>query len=147
MRTVIIDDDPFFAEVLAQKLRSFGLSTVKIVSNLDELKRAKTKPEVFFIDYHLKRGNCNKLIRYIEKQHYSSSIIVMSANSNAPKLLESKNRYYFFPKSKFRYLKYQIYDIKENILRRQKAQNYIKAIYFSIIIAVIYFCLYWLINS
>lgn len=145
MRTVIIDDDEFFSELLSNKLRTFGLSTVTKVENLEELKSQKMSPDVFFVDFHLKNSNCNNIINYIETKYKKASIIVMSDNDNAVKLLNTKKDYYFLPKSKISHLKYKIYAIKEGILNRQRriltTQSFVYGFAFFMLYAIIYWYL------
>lgn len=146
MRTVIIDDDMFFSELLSNKLKTFGLSTVKKVENLEELKSEKMTPDVFFIDFHLKESNCNNIIKYIEENYKNASIIVMSDNDNAVKLLNTKKTYYFLPKSKIGHLKYKIYSIKESILSKQQRIFLKQSLYYGIGFGFIYLLVYYLLQ-
>ena len=119
MRTVIIDDDTFFAELLSAKLYKHGLTTTNKFKSFEELIQSDICADVFFIDFHLQGANCNNIINYIELKYQNASIIIMSSNINAKKLLSTENDYEFFPKSKIKYLRFQIYSIKEKILERQ----------------------------
>ena len=146
MNAVIIDDDIFFSELLSNKLKTYGFNTLKKIETFDELRNQKFCPEVFFIDFHLRGTNCNKIIRYIETKYEEASIILMSDNDNAMHLLESRDVYLFIPKSKIKYLKYKINIIKNEIQTKKQIVLKWKSISIFLPIFLAYVLLYILLN-
>ena len=147
MKTVIIDDDMFFTEVLSQKLKFFGFKIIQKIESFEELKNQKVYPDVFFVDYHLKDSNCNRLINFIESKYKKATIVIMSSNDNAYKLLDSDIPHHFIQKSKIRHLKYKIQKIKKNISKGKKRAFNAKSIHFMLILSALYTLLSFLIDG
>ena len=144
MKTVIIDDDIFFSDLLKNKLKKFGFTTNHQFEYAQMVYETNFHADVIFVDYHLKDEKCSRLLSYLNTKHAKAFIILMSNNEYADLLAPEGEFLYFFKKSKIKYLKFRINYLKKRILKRREGILQIRNVFMAIpvIVAIILILMY-----
>jgi DNA-binding NtrC family response regulator len=79
----IVDDDPFWTELLSQMLQDLGYTNIlKFKSGADCLKNMHLTPSLIFLDYQMEEMNGLEVLQKINEHARGTGVVFCSANDN-----------------------------------------------------------------
>lgn len=80
IKTFIVDDDPFFLNVMEQVLNNLGIDDVTAFDNgFDVQNNLHQKPEVIFLDYNLEETTGYEVLKKIKRYDPDVYVVLISA--------------------------------------------------------------------
>lgn len=98
----IVDDDPFYSEILCKFLANRKLKVKRFSSGIEILEKLDKEPDVVFMDIQMDPMNGIQASKILKKRWPYVNIVLISSSANAEIYLNGKSKYYnsFEPKSK-----------------------------------------------
>ncbi len=104
MSVFIIDDDIFYTSLIEKQLENCGDDEIHTYHSMEPALNdlEKLKPQLLFMDIHLKDINALNYLERIKKMRPKTSVIVMTADDRKDLQIECKEKgaFYFLNKSK-----------------------------------------------
>ncbi len=86
----IVDDDPFFCNLLNAELNEIGYEYIEVFENGEDcLGQLSQKPAVIFLDYHLGKENGIELLQLIKNYDSEIEVVFCTAHENLTIALEA----------------------------------------------------------
>ncbi|MFQ3214615.1 MAG: DNA-binding NtrC family response regulator [Marivirga sp.] len=80
IKTFVVDDDPFFLNVMEQVLNNLGIEDVTTFSNGFTLENnLHQKPEVIFLDYNLEETTGYEVLKKVKRYDPDVYVVLISA--------------------------------------------------------------------
>lgn len=87
----IIDDDPFYLEVISKKLMNAGFANIRcFTSAIEALQSGVEKPNVLFVDFHMDDINGTRASRLFSKKWMNTRIVLISASDSIKSKVKKK---------------------------------------------------------
>jgi CheY-like chemotaxis protein len=128
----VVDDDPFYSDVLCKFLINEHFKVTRFASGFDVLDKLDKEPDIIFMDVHMDTINGLQASRILKKRWPTVNIVLISSSNDAEIFLKEKSKDYnsFEPKS--RELSGMLEQIKNHNKRRR-----LRAIFLTAILALI----------
>ncbi|MDI6403111.1 response regulator [Balneolaceae bacterium ANBcel3] len=89
LKIFLVDDDPFFLNVMSETLNKIGLRDITMFeSGKDCLKSLDEKPDIIFLDFYMENHTAEDVIKDIKKQSPNSYVVMVTGQENVKKSID-----------------------------------------------------------
>lgn len=82
-KTFIVDDDPFWAEILRQMLNDLGYTNIYIFTSGQEcINNLHLKPNLVFLDYHMDDLDGLQVLQIIKENYVGTGVVFCTAEED-----------------------------------------------------------------